>query len=102
MRFRRKSPVCISSFGMHRHNITRHNKLEFIVENQKSEYGGVQSYSLCAQTTQLVSITIVDDGSTDENSINILDKIKQDFGISVPVIVIKQMNGGVSAARNAG
>lgn len=58
--------------------------------------------SLCCQTTPPVRIIIVDDGSTDENSINILNNIKSDSGISVPVIVLQQQNSGVSAARNAG
>lgn len=58
--------------------------------------------SLCCQTTPPARIIIVDDGSTDENSINILNNIKSDSGISVPVIVLQQQNSGVSAARNAG
>ncbi len=59
-------------------------------------------HSLCCQTTPPARIIIVDDGSTDENSINILNHIKSDSDISVPVIVLQQPNGGVSAARNAG
>jgi len=59
-------------------------------------------HSLCAQTIQPARIIIVDDGSTDENSINILNTIRMDFSISVPIIVVKQTNRGVSAARNTG
>lgn len=58
--------------------------------------------SLCNQTTLPARIIIVDDGSTDENSINILNNIKLDSNISVPVTVLQQPNGGVSAARNTG
>ncbi|WP_156562142.1 glycosyltransferase [Clostridium paraputrificum] len=59
-------------------------------------------HSLCCQTTPPARIIIVDDGSTDENSINILNNIKSDSDISIPVTVIQQPNGGVSAARNTG
>ena len=59
-------------------------------------------HSLCSQTTPPARIIIVDDGSTDKESINILDNIKADSAISVPVTVIRQLNGGVSAARNTG
>lgn len=59
-------------------------------------------HSLCSQTTPPARIIIVDDGSTDENSINILNHIKSDSDIPVPVIVLQQPNSGVSAARNTG
>lgn len=59
-------------------------------------------HSLCCQTIPPARIIIVDDGSTDENSINILNDIKTDSDISIPVMVIQQPNGGVSSARNTG
>lgn len=58
--------------------------------------------SLCGQTMLPSRIFIVDDGSTDEKSITILDKIKSDFEMPVPIVVIQQPNSGVSSARNAG
>ncbi len=58
--------------------------------------------SLCGQTMQPARIIIVDDGSTDEESIGILKDIEMDGGISVPVTVLRQSNGGVASARNAG
>ena len=59
-------------------------------------------HSLCRQTMPPARIIIVDDGSTDENSVNILSEIESDSDISVPVSVIRQTNSGVSAARNTG
>lgn len=59
-------------------------------------------HSLCCQSTPPARIIIVDDGSTDENSIYNLDHIESDSRISVPVVVIRQQNSGVSAARNTG
>lgn len=59
-------------------------------------------HSLCCQTIPPVRIIVVDDGSTDESSINILNDIKSDSDISVPVMVVQQQNGGVSSARNTG
>lgn len=59
-------------------------------------------HSLCRQTMLPSKIFVVDDGSTDENSINILNKIKSDSEMPVPITVIQQPNSGVSAARNAG
>ena len=58
--------------------------------------------SLCGQTMQPARIIIVDDGSTDEESIGMLRDIETDGKISVPVTVVRQPNGGVSSARNAG
>ena len=58
--------------------------------------------SLCGQTMLPSRIFIVDDGSTDEKSITILDKIKSDSEMPVPIVVIQQPNSGVSSARNAG
>ena len=43
---------------------------------------------------QPARIIIVDDGSTDEESIGILKDIEMDGGISVPVTVLRQPNGG--------
>lgn len=59
-------------------------------------------HSLYRQTMLPSKIFVVDDGSTDENSINILNKIKSDSEMPVPIEVIQQSNSGVSAARNAG
>ncbi|MGN0341894.1 MAG: glycosyltransferase family 2 protein [Roseburia sp.] len=58
--------------------------------------------SLCDQTMQPSRIVIVDDGSTDEDSINILNNIKTMIDTSVPISVIQQPNAGASTARNAG
>ena len=58
--------------------------------------------SLCGQTIPPAGIIIVDDGSTDEESVRILNSIEMDAGLSVPVRILRQPNGGVSAARNAG
>ena len=58
--------------------------------------------SLCAQTTPPSRIIIVDDGSTDCDSVSILNNIEADPRISVPINVIRQENAGVSAARNTG
>lgn len=59
-------------------------------------------HSLCCQTTPPARIIIVDDGSTDEDSIHVLERLGSDSGQPVPVIVQRRQNGGVSAARNAG
>ena len=58
--------------------------------------------SLCAQTTPPAGIILVDDGSTDEASLRILEQIESDSSFCVPITVLRQPNGGVSAARNAG
>ena len=58
--------------------------------------------SLCAQTTPPAGIILVDDGSTDEASLRILAQIESDSSFCVPITVLRQPNGGVSAARNAG
>lgn len=69
--------------------------------NQKKMiYDAVQS--LCCQTMQPKRIIIVDDGSTDKESIQVLHEIEADNEWSVPILIIRQKNGGVSAARNAG
>lgn len=59
-------------------------------------------HSLCSQTTGPKRIIIVDDGSTDETSLQVLHELEFDSGIPVPIRVIRQSNNGVSAARNAG
>ena len=58
--------------------------------------------SLCDQTLKPARIIIVDDGSTDEASVQILQNIKTCFDGFVPIVVIQKANGGVSAARNTG
>lgn len=58
--------------------------------------------SVCDQTILPVRIIIVDDGSTDEESVELLENINTCFESSVPIIVMRQSNGGVSAARNSG
>lgn len=58
--------------------------------------------SLCRQTMLPARIILVDDGSTDEDSIRMLDHIESDEELSVPLTVLRQKNLGVSAARNAG
>ncbi|MDE7334369.1 MAG: glycosyltransferase family 2 protein [Lachnospiraceae bacterium] len=79
------------------------NNVEAVVTsfNQKSMiYEAV--HSLCCQKAKPKRIIIVDDGSTDEISVSILNEIEADCNISVPLLVIRQPNSGVSAARNAG
>lgn len=69
--------------------------------NQKSMiYEAV--HSLCRQTVQPKKILIVDDGSTEEQSVLALKEIEADSSIPVPLQVIRQTNSGVSAARNTG
>lgn len=69
--------------------------------NQKSMvYEAVQS--LCRQTVLPTRIIIVDDGTTDPISIQILDQLETDCSLPVPLQVIRQPNNGVSAARNTG
>ena len=58
--------------------------------------------SLCRQTTPPARIIIVDDGSTDEDSLKVLKRIESDDDRSVEVTIVYQPNGGVSAARNTG
>ncbi len=81
----------------------KNNYVEAVITsfNQKSMiYEAV--HSLCHQTIRPKKIIIVDDGTTDEISINILNKIETDCNIPIPLSVIRQSNRGVSAARNAG
>lgn len=58
--------------------------------------------SLCEQTLLPARIIIVDDGSTDKKSLEILDAITAETSIPVPIDVVHQKNSGVSAARNNG
>ena len=58
--------------------------------------------SVCNQTLLPNRIILVDDGSTDKYSLNILTSIQNDAELPVPVTILFQENGGVSAARNAG
>ena len=58
--------------------------------------------SLCRQTMPPAGIILVDDGSTDEASLRILEHIKSDPSFRVPITVLHQPNSGVSAARNTG
>ena len=58
--------------------------------------------SIINQTYTNLQIILVDDGSTDEKSVNILNDIKASLDTPVPIVVIRQANCGVSAARNMG
>ena len=79
------------------------NTIEAVITsfNQKSMIREAVE-SVCRQTIRPVRILVVDDGSTDEMSVSILNELESDCGISVPLEVIRQPNGGVSAARNWG
>jgi len=57
--------------------------------------------SLLSQSVLPDKIIIVDDGSTDKNSIDILNRLNS-IKEQVPIIVHRQINAGVSAARNTG
>ena len=79
------------------------NDVEAVITsfNQKSMiYEAV--HSLCNQTMQPKRIIIVDDGTTDEMSIRGLNEIEADHKIEIPLLIVRQSNGGVSAARNTG
>lgn len=58
--------------------------------------------SICAQTLLPQKIIIVDDGSTDESSIRILQDMEKKANLPVPVVIHYQENRGVSSARNTG
>ncbi len=79
------------------------NEIEAVITsfNQKSMIHEAVD-SLCCQTARPKRIIIVDDGTTDEMSKNVLHEIETDSGLPVPVLVIRQSNQGVSAARNTG
>ncbi len=72
--------------------ITSYNQREMILEALDS---------VCHQTILPAGVIIVDDGSTDEQSRNILTEIEKGE-MAVPVLVYRQENSGVSAARNKG
>ena len=79
------------------------NDMEAVITsyNQKSMIcEAVQS--LCCQTMRPKRIIIVDDGTTDESSIHILNEFETDSKIPIPLLIIRQSNSGVSAARNTG
>lgn len=59
-------------------------------------------HSLWSQTTPPAKILIVDDGSTDPSSLEILQKLQTFSEIPVPVTIVYQTNRGVSSARNTG
>lgn len=54
--------------------------------------------SVLEQTTSVAHIIVVDDGSSQSDSLKVLSDLES----SLPVQVIRQSNRGVSAARNAG
>lgn len=58
--------------------------------------------SVCSQTLLPERIIIVDDGSTDKESLAVLGEMKNSPDFLVPVIIQFQENQGVSAARNTG
>lgn len=58
--------------------------------------------SLVEQTTPPVEIIVIDDGSTDAASLQTLESLEHNETTPIPVTVIRQSNGGVAAARNAG
>lgn len=58
--------------------------------------------SICNQTLLPKRIIIIDDGSTDIYSLDVLNSIKNNSCLPVPVTIHFQENKGVSAARNAG
>ena len=73
--------------------ITSYNQGSMILE-------AVQS--LFNQTLLPKRIIIIDDGSTDEYSLKVLNDIEKDSDLPIPVMIHHQKNGGVSAARNSG
>jgi len=70
--------------------ITSFNQREFVREAVES---------VLAQTAQLGTIFVVDDGSNDPDSMATLATLEREYA---QVSVIRQENAGVSAARNAG
>ena len=58
--------------------------------------------SICNQTLLPQRIIIVDDGSTDKDSLAILEGIQNNPCMPIPITIHFQENKGVSAARNAG
>ena len=58
--------------------------------------------SLCEQTTPPARVILVDDGSTDQGSLEVLKEVEATFSEYLPITLIRKSNGGVSAARNTG
>ncbi|WPF83475.1 glycosyltransferase family A protein [Sanguibacter sp. 4.1] len=58
--------------------------------------------SILAQTHAVSEVVVVDDGSTDPESVAALDDLGAQTHSSPTVRVLRQANSGVSAARNAG
>lgn len=73
--------------------VTSYNQGEMILEAVRSLY---------RQSTPPARIIIIDDGSTDKNSVCILNQLKSELRSPVSLTVISQPNSGVSAARNTG
>lgn len=73
--------------------ITSYNQKTMILEAVES---------LLNQTLLPQKIVIVDDGSTDEESLCVLKNIEKDSNICIPITIIYQANRGVSVARNVG
>lgn len=73
--------------------ITSYNQGSMILE-------AVQS--VCNQTLLPKRIIIVDDGSTDQYSLEVLNHIERHSELPVPVTIYFQENRGVSVARNVG
>lgn len=73
--------------------ITSYNQGSMILEAVKS---------LCSQTLLPKRIIIIDDGSTDEYSLKVLNDIEKSTDFPIPVLIYYQENSGVSAARNTG
>lgn len=73
--------------------ITSYNQGNMILEAVRS---------VCSQTLLPERIIIVDDGSTDKESLAVLGEMKNSPDFPVPVIIQFQENQGVSAARNTG
>lgn len=73
--------------------ITSYNQGEMILDAVRS---------VCSQTLLPARIILVDDGSTEEESVRIMEKMQKTESYPVPLDVIRQENRGVSAARNTG
>lgn len=58
--------------------------------------------SLCEQTVLPGRVILVDDGSADETSLEVLKEIETAFAERISLVLVRQPNRGVSAARNTG